>query len=166
MVILGAANIYRNPCLDPGDLRIVQAVNRTELHEWPNVLLLPASKSCQRSLSSECSGGDLDGDQFSIIWDDRLIPPTHREFQPVDYADVLAVAQKSHACELAQQQPLAVDCPKTGIPPTIPAHARAMIRKHRYPDFMEKKDKMTYTSMNIMGCLYRSIVTTACVASF
>jgi RNA-dependent RNA polymerase len=106
MVILGAVIIYRNPCLDPGDLRIVQAVNRTELHEWTNVLLLPASKSCQRSLSSECSGGDLDGDQFSIIWDDRLIPPTHREFQPVDYADVLAVARKSHACpsELSEEE--------------------------------------------------------------
>jgi hypothetical protein len=54
MVILGAVNIYRNPCLDPGDFRIVQAVNRTELYEWMNVLLLPASNSCQRSLSSEC----------------------------------------------------------------------------------------------------------------
>jgi hypothetical protein len=70
------------------------------------------------------------------------------------------------ARELARQQSLAVDCPKTGVPPTIPAHAKAMIRKHGYPDFMEKKDIKTYTSMNTMGYLYRSITATACAASF
>lgn len=32
---------------------------------------------------SECSGGDLDGDQFFISWEDGLIP-SHTE-DPMDY---------------------------------------------------------------------------------
>ena len=93
-VITGTVIIYRNPCLDPGDVRILEAVDMPELYNWKNVVLLPAAESCQRSIAAECSGGDLDGDQFAIIWDRRLIPPKHREFDPVDYGVVLTKAQK------------------------------------------------------------------------
>ena len=33
----------------------------------------------------QCSGGDLDGDQFGVVWDQRLIPPPNRECPPMDY---------------------------------------------------------------------------------
>ena len=94
-VITGTVIIYRNPCLDPGDVRILEAVDLPELYYWRNVVLLPAAESCQRSIAAECSGGDTDGDQFAIIWDKRLIPPKHREFKPVNYADVLTNAKSN-----------------------------------------------------------------------
>uniref|UniRef100_A0A1I8FL66 RNA-directed RNA polymerase n=1 Tax=Macrostomum lignano TaxID=282301 RepID=A0A1I8FL66_9PLAT len=31
-----------------------------------NVLLIPAGPDCRASLAADCSGGDLDGDQFSV----------------------------------------------------------------------------------------------------
>ena len=37
------------------------------------VLVLPAY-DCNVSLSNQCSGGDLDGDKYGIIWDQRFIP--------------------------------------------------------------------------------------------
>eukprot|EP01036_Dinobryon_divergens_P031105 gene31105-40450_t len=215
-VITGTVIIYRNPCLDPGDVRILEAVDIPELHNWKNVILLPAAESCYRSIAADCSGGDVDGDHFAIIWDRRLIPPKHREFDPVDYAEILTEAKKAlHQCptekseeefvgdtmrnsflgkianshlaisdqllsdkanergaghpiarNLARQQSIAVDCPKTGIFPDVPAQVKSMIREYGYPDFMEKKDKKTYKSRNTLGCLYRIVVATACSASF
>ena len=55
----GDVLIYRNPCLHPGDLRLVQAVDRPELSRFKNVILFPAKNSCVSSLADECSGGDL-----------------------------------------------------------------------------------------------------------
>ena len=43
---------------------------------------------------------------------------------------------------------------------------KSKIREFGYPDFMEKRDKKTYTSRNTLGCLYRIVVSTACTASF
>ena len=36
----------------------------------------------------KCSGGDLDGDQFGVVWDLRLVPPLNREFPPMDYDSI------------------------------------------------------------------------------
>eukprot|EP01034_Spumella_vulgaris_P021530 gene21530-27565_t len=89
--VKGPVIIYRNPCLDPGDVRFVEAVDvddYPQLKHVTNVVILPASASNTRSLSAECSGGDLDGDQFSVIWDKLLVPPPSREKTPVDYAQI------------------------------------------------------------------------------
>jgi RNA-dependent RNA polymerase len=63
-VITGKVVIFRNPCLDPGDVRIVTAVSNSKLESYglTNLLCLPATHNVtKRSLSEECSGGDLDG---------------------------------------------------------------------------------------------------------
>jgi len=78
--------IFRNPCLHPGDLRTVQAVNIPELSMYKNVLLFPSTKDCQSSLPDDCSGGDLDGDEYGIIWDKKLIPQKHILHKPLDYS--------------------------------------------------------------------------------
>jgi RNA-dependent RNA polymerase len=91
MVGSGRQLIYRNPCLDPGDLRIVTAVDIPALRRYSNVLIFPAASTCLRSLSAECSGGDLDGDMFSIIFDESLIPPM--EFPPADYDQIANMAK-------------------------------------------------------------------------
>lgn len=83
-VIQGPVIIYRNPCLHPGDIRLVTAVDVPELHLTPSVVVLPAA-AADYSLAASCSGGDLDGDQFSVIWDKELVPPADLCVEPCDY---------------------------------------------------------------------------------
>ena len=94
-VITGDVLIYRNPCLHPGDLRWVTAVNHSALHQWENVVLLP-SYNIKTSLAAECSGGDLDGDQFAVIWDPRFIPPDRKKQPPLDYSELAKGAPKDY----------------------------------------------------------------------
>ena len=72
-IIQKCAFLYRNPCLHPGDHRLVNCVDNEKLHHLFNVVVLP-SYNCKVSLAAECSGGDLDGDHFSVIWDEKLLP--------------------------------------------------------------------------------------------
>ena len=44
------------------------AVDRPQLAFLMNVVVLPVAEG-GRSLAAACSGGDLDGDMFSLIWD-------------------------------------------------------------------------------------------------
>ena len=84
-IITGSVIVYRNPCLDPGDVRLVKAVDISDLHYSKNVLILPGKNSTY-SLAASCSGGDLDGDQFSVIWDEKYLPPSHICKEPEDYS--------------------------------------------------------------------------------
>eukprot|EP00601_Ochromonadales_sp_CCMP2298_P000870 CAMPEP_0173169110 /NCGR_PEP_ID=MMETSP1141-20130122/522_1 /TAXON_ID=483371 /ORGANISM="non described non described, Strain CCMP2298" /LENGTH=1289 /DNA_ID=CAMNT_0014090901 /DNA_START=267 /DNA_END=4138 /DNA_ORIENTATION=+ len=83
--------VTRCPCLHPGDVRVLRAVPLEELvrrarggestaHAYfsalPNVLVFPQQGS--RPHPSECSGGDLDGDLYLALWDERLLPPLDR----------------------------------------------------------------------------------------
>ena len=86
-VIKGPAIIYRNPCLHPGDVQRVNAVDVPELRITKNVVVLPAFNSSS-SLSAHCSGGDLDGDQFSVIWNKNFVPPDDLFEDPLDYEDL------------------------------------------------------------------------------
>jgi RNA-dependent RNA polymerase len=81
-VIEGVCFIARNPSLHPGDIRVVKAVDVTALHHLVDVLVLP--QTGDRDLSSMCSGGDLDGDDYVVIWDKRLLPKIWNE-EPMDY---------------------------------------------------------------------------------
>lgn len=103
--ITGNVLMYRNPCLHPGDVRVVTAVHCTALSQYVNVLLLPAKHSMTRSLSAECSGGDLDGDHFALIWDKNLVPPVHRLCPPMDY-NSFAIACKKKQEEKEQESGL------------------------------------------------------------
>lgn len=229
-VVTGPVAFYRNPCLDPGDLRVVTAVYRPELVHWKNVVLLPASAEyCKRSLSAECSGGDVDGDQFGIIWDSRLVPPRELGFDAVDYEQLAREAKQQQlrdtkaepvssdsstaekgsvdieliriadfvartmcncnlgrianlhlalcdqvrkgagnplARELAKAQSLAVDYPKTGIPPVIPSEAKQVVRYTGYPHYMENDRKPSYPSFQSLGTLYNITSSVACTVAF
>ena len=73
----GRCVITRAPSLFPGDVQIVRAVDVPDdspLRNLRNVVVFP--KNGVRDLASQLSGGDLDGDKFSVIFDPRLIPPT------------------------------------------------------------------------------------------
>lgn len=55
--------------------------------------------------------------------------------------------------ELAWLFSIAVDFPKTGVPAEIPPK----LHVKEYPDFMEKPDKPTYESHNVIGKLFREV---------
>ncbi|KAK9434042.1 RNA dependent RNA polymerase-domain-containing protein [Lipomyces doorenjongii] len=81
-VITGICVLARNPSLHPGDIRVVHAVDKTELRHLFDVVVLPVNGT--RDVANMASGGDLDGDDYTIIWDRQLIPQIVN-YQPMDY---------------------------------------------------------------------------------
>ena len=81
-VMLGPMILARNPSLHPGDIRVVCGVDAPALHHLKDVVVLP--QTGDRDLANMCSGGDLDGDDYLVIWDRNLLP---REWnhKPMDY---------------------------------------------------------------------------------
>ncbi|KAB5560005.1 RNA dependent RNA polymerase-domain-containing protein, partial [Coniochaeta sp. 2T2.1] len=71
-IITGVCIVGRNPSLHPGDIRVVKAVDVPALHHLRDVVIFPMNGD--RDVPSMCSGGDLDGDDFFVIWNKDLIP--------------------------------------------------------------------------------------------
>lgn len=71
-IIEGVCVVGRNPSLHPGDLQVVMAVDKPQLHHLRNVVVFPSTGD--RPIPNMLSGGDLDGDDFFVIWDEKLIP--------------------------------------------------------------------------------------------
>ncbi|KAI0225425.1 hypothetical protein L0F63_001438 [Massospora cicadina] len=189
-VVEGDCIVTRNPCFHPGDIRVVRAVNAPGLHHLINVVVFPTVGA--RDIPSQCSGGDLDGDEFTVIWDPRLIPPI-RNYAAMSYVgakpkyvervtiddvkrffvdyimnDCLGQIANAHLVRadlsisgaldpdcitLAHLHSKAVDFPKTGVP----AELDKELRVTKFPDFMRKFDKPSYTSEKCIGYLFRSL---------
>ena len=79
-IIEGLCIIARNPSLHQGDVRVVRAVNKPELRHLYDVVVFPQTGTTD--LASMCSGGDLDGDDYLVIWDQELIPNCAKWFVP------------------------------------------------------------------------------------
>ncbi|XP_027151117.1 RNA-dependent RNA polymerase 1-like [Coffea eugenioides] len=191
--------VAKNPCLHPGDIRILKAVDVPELHHMVDCIVFP--QKGKRPHPNECSGSDLDGDIYFVGWDADLIPP--RPDEPMDYtpvppkqldheviieeveeyfadyimndtlgtishahtvfADLEPQKARSKPClKLARLHSIAVDYPKTGVPAEIPSH----LRVRKFPDFMEKPDRQTYESQNVIGKLFREVKEKAPKAPF
>ncbi|XP_028767170.1 LOW QUALITY PROTEIN: RNA-dependent RNA polymerase 1-like [Neltuma alba] len=189
-IVTGKVVVAKNPCLHPGDVRVLKAVDVPALHHMVDCVVFPQKGS--RPHPNECSGSDLDGDIYFVCWDPELIPP--RQIPPMDYTpaqsvqldhdvmmeeveeyfvnylvnDSLGIIANAHTVfadrepnkamaepciELAKLFSIAVDFPKTGVPAVIP---RELYVKE-YPDFMEKPDKPTYESVNVIGKLFREV---------
>ncbi|PGH12159.1 hypothetical protein AJ79_04453 [Helicocarpus griseus UAMH5409] len=82
-IIKGLCILARNPSLHPGDIRVVNAVDVKELHHLKDVVVLP--QTGDRDVSSMCSGGDLDGDDYVVIWDQDMLPKDWFR-EPMDYS--------------------------------------------------------------------------------
>ena len=67
--------VTRNPCYAPGDIRKLKLANKKYKKQYShlNDCILFSVKG-ERSMADQMSGGDLDGDQFMVIWDFDLIP--------------------------------------------------------------------------------------------
>ncbi|KAJ1551753.1 hypothetical protein HK096_002114 [Nowakowskiella sp. JEL0078] len=72
ITITGKVSVFRYPCYHPGDIRILEAVDCSDLENFVNVILFPVEGN--RPIADEMGGGDLDGDKFHIIWDQDIIP--------------------------------------------------------------------------------------------
>lgn len=85
----GRIVVTRAPALHPGDVQLAKAVDvepNSPLKALRNCIVF--SQRGERDLPSQLSGGDLDGDLFHIIYDERLIPKS--TVLPADYASTPA----------------------------------------------------------------------------
>ncbi|KAF8729529.1 hypothetical protein HU200_017470 [Digitaria exilis] len=80
-VVTGKVVVAKNPCLHPGDIRILHAVDVPDLHHMFDCVVFPQQGT--RPHPNECSGSDLDGDIYFVSWDRSLIPS--RMVEPMDY---------------------------------------------------------------------------------
>jgi RNA-dependent RNA polymerase len=117
-VIEGICLVGRNPSLHPGDLRVVHAVNVPGLHHLRDVVVFP--QAGERDVPSMCSGGDLDGDDFFVIWDKKLQPPEWN-CEAMNYSAPEPKAQRA-AVEVTDLMKFFVRFMKNDSLPTI-AHA-------------------------------------------
>ncbi|XP_058742779.1 RNA-dependent RNA polymerase 1-like isoform X2 [Vicia villosa] len=189
-VVKGEVVVVKNPCLHPGDVRVLKAVDVTDLNHMVDCIVFP--QKGHRPHPNECSGSDLDGDIYFVCWDLELIPPHRIEPMKYDSAqpkvlnrdveimdvekffanysvnDSLGIIVDAHTVhadketkkamsepciELAKLFSIAVGFPKTGVPAVLPPK----LSVKEYPDFMEKHDKPTYESDNVIGKLFRKI---------
>lgn len=87
----GKVIITRSPALHPGDIRAVRAVDVPDdspLGRLSNCVVF--SQHGARDLPSKLSGGDLDGDLYNVIFDQRLMPRSPNA-KPADYPSVKPV---------------------------------------------------------------------------
>ncbi|KAM3225215.1 hypothetical protein ACQJBY_058138 [Aegilops geniculata] len=80
-IVTGKVVVAKNPCIHPGDIRILQAVQSPLLGHMVNCVVFP--QLGPRPHPNECSGSDLDGDIYFVSWDPDLIPT--RMVAPMDY---------------------------------------------------------------------------------
>jgi RNA-dependent RNA polymerase len=71
-VIEGPCVIYRDSSCFPADVRVLNAVNYSQLRHYTNVLIFSVIDI--QDLPSLCSNDDPAEDNFTVIWDLRLLP--------------------------------------------------------------------------------------------
>ncbi|KRX03494.1 hypothetical protein PPERSA_02873 [Pseudocohnilembus persalinus] len=86
-VIEGQVIVYKNPLSRPSHVQKVKAVNYQQLQFLQNVVVFPCGSHIQQSLVKKLSNGDLDGDTFSVIWDENLVPDSSIIQYPQDVPD-------------------------------------------------------------------------------
>ncbi|KAJ4961449.1 hypothetical protein NE237_021359 [Protea cynaroides] len=80
-IVKGKVIVAKNPCLHPGDVRVLRAVDVPALNHFVDCIVFPQKGA--RPHPNECSGSDLDGDIYFVSWDPAIIPP--RQIQPMEY---------------------------------------------------------------------------------
>lgn len=185
--VAGECVVAKNPCLHPGDIRVLKAVNRPELHYLKDVIVFP--QKGKRPHPNECSGSDLDGDMYFVSWHKDLIPLIKEE-EPMDYSAprekieepsiegviefFIKYMESENLGNIANTHLAQAD--KNGIfnrnvillaelhskavdyPKTgIPAIIPPECRVKEWPDFMEKEEEKSYESKKTLGVMFRLI---------
>lgn len=86
-IVEGHVVVAKNPCLHPGDVRVLSAVDVPALHHLVDCVVFP--QKGLRPHPNECSGSDLDGDIYFVCWDNDLVPPLVKD--PMDYTAAPAI---------------------------------------------------------------------------
>ncbi|ORX38450.1 RNA dependent RNA polymerase-domain-containing protein [Kockovaella imperatae] len=167
----------------PGDIRRAMAVDCPALRHLKNVIVF--SIHGDRDLPNQLGGGDLDGDDFTLIWDQRFVQPL-RVHQPMDYTapepirvdrvsqehlnenfvqyimnDVLGQVDNNHLALSDLYDPFHPDCLHLSEVHSVTGVAAVLdpsLRPKSWPDFMDKDaTKLVYESQKILGQLFRIV---------
>ncbi|PIM98009.1 RNA-directed RNA polymerase QDE-1 [Handroanthus impetiginosus] len=98
-IVRGKVAVAKNPCLHPGDVRVLEAIDVPALHHMVDCVVFP--RKGPRPHPNECSGSDLDGDIYFVCWDPDLIPP--EQVAPMDY-DPAPTTQLDHDVTIKEVQ--------------------------------------------------------------
>ncbi|XP_023229609.1 probable RNA-dependent RNA polymerase 1 [Centruroides sculpturatus] len=77
----GRVLVTKNPCTQPGDIRILEAIDVPALHHIVDCIVFP--QKGKRPHPDEMAGSDLDGDEYAVIWKKELFFSHNRE--PEDF---------------------------------------------------------------------------------
>ncbi|KAL3173863.1 hypothetical protein MRX96_041409 [Rhipicephalus microplus] len=173
-MLAGDVIVTKNPCMHPGDIRKLTAVNVPQLHHVRDCIVFPAKGD--RPHPDEMAGSDLDGDEYSVLWYADLIfktncspmhyysDPPREQKTPIEiglvanahlvWADLLDAGINSRRCrDLARKFSVNLDFAKCGDLKGLQNSEKPPM----YPDFMEKQGtKNTYCSRKVLGQLYRN----------
>lgn len=95
-IVIGKIIVAKNPCMHPGDLRIMNAIYDQSLLHMIDCIVFPSKGS--RPITNMCSGSDLDGDLYFVSWEPSLIPEKMHE--PMDYSTSVKTKIKETPVEI------------------------------------------------------------------
>ncbi|XP_067127718.1 uncharacterized protein [Centruroides vittatus] len=76
-IYTGPVLVTKNPCTQPGDIRLLEAIDVPELHHLVDCVAFP--QKGPRPHPNEMAGSDLDGDEYAVIWKKDLFFSGNRE---------------------------------------------------------------------------------------
>ena len=186
LILNKKCTIAKCPCLHPGDVRILdfkkyeEGVEETEKYKifekYENVLIFPSKG--KRPHPNECSGSDLDGDNYFVFYDHDLILDEKYVSEPMNYTfkyfaeytnlNNLGIIGDAHLAlcdkdpkhakgeipiKVAHKFSRAVDAPKTGDEVTLEENENPK----KFPHYMCKAPSKTYYSNFILGKLFDEV---------